>query len=132
MAHEPPRAEEIRVPPPVLERAEQHPGFEGERGEIPCLLRRWCEGLLEEDVLAGAEAAGCEVVVGVGGRGDDDEGYCGVGEEGLGCLVVVRRGVVGGGGGAWLRVALDYGVEGEGGRGEDEGDVEDFGGVAWL
>ena len=117
---------EVGVVAPVLVDGEQAGVGVREGDEGGGLGAGGGEGLFDEDVLLGLEGGAGEGEVGGGWGGDDDEGDGGVGEEGVRGRVDVGFRVVFGGVVFRGGVALDDGVEVEGGYGGDEGDVEDL------
>ena len=125
-----PKRQEIRVPSPVLVHANQPFRPSADIDELLGFCGGGDEGLFDEDVFSGVEGRGAEGEVGVGGSGDDYEVYFVICEHffrgmvDLGIWVVFRGRV------RRCRRALHDGVEGHGGGGEDEGDVEDFRGHA--
>lgn len=120
--------QEISIPAAILIDTNEAARLGGDVGQLLGLGGGGHKRLLGEDVFAGLECALRQVEVVVGRGGDDDDVDFGIGDEGEGVGVVLEGWIVGGGGVVWLGRALDDGVQGEGGRCDDEGDVEDFGG----
>jgi hypothetical protein len=99
----------------------------GEVDEVAGVGGAGGEGLVDDDVLAGAEGGGGELGVGGVGGGDDDEVDGGV-EEGVFGGAEDRRVRIGGCGG--VAGALGYTRQCETGDRGDEGAVEDAAGEA--
>ena len=123
---------EVTVPATVLIHADETTSLPGRGNQLIRLRRRRDKRLLREYMLPRLERSQRQVEMCVWRRGDDDDVHFRVGEELVrrGPVLHVRRVVLGRGGGARDRAALDDGVQAQGGGEFDEGDVEDFGGEA--